>query len=180
MQAEMGGDRMRTGAARPTRWIPAEVWQRQGMTAQVLTLPGGNSFTLSIISKINWCQLFGYGSRAVGIMTPIEFTKPFRRKSHLKYLFISYCRCCHTDQFGRKIKHCSEGGSKGNGFEVAERNLYAIGDWKNHCNQNVLQDGTRQRKITIWFDRSRIQREAAEFDAISRADTIRKVTKYEK
>lgn len=27
--------------ARPTRWIPAEVWQRQGMTAQVLTLPGG-------------------------------------------------------------------------------------------------------------------------------------------
>lgn len=42
MQAEIGGDRMRTGAARPTRWIPAEVWQRQGMTAQVLTLPGGN------------------------------------------------------------------------------------------------------------------------------------------
>lgn len=40
MQAEIGGDRMR-GAARPTRWIPAEVWQRQGMTAQVLTLPGG-------------------------------------------------------------------------------------------------------------------------------------------
>lgn len=28
--------------ARPTKWIPAEVWQRQGMTAQVLTLPGGN------------------------------------------------------------------------------------------------------------------------------------------
>lgn len=30
--------------ARPTRWIPAEVWQRQGMTAQVLTLPGGTYF----------------------------------------------------------------------------------------------------------------------------------------
>lgn len=30
-----------TTNARPTRWIPAEVWQRQGMTAQVLTLPGG-------------------------------------------------------------------------------------------------------------------------------------------
>lgn len=43
MQAEIGGDRMRTGPARPTRWIPAEVWQRQGMTAQVLTLPGGNN-----------------------------------------------------------------------------------------------------------------------------------------
>lgn len=42
MQAELAGDRMRTGGlARPTRWIPAEVWQRQGMTAQVLTLPGG-------------------------------------------------------------------------------------------------------------------------------------------
>lgn len=38
MQADIG---VRTGAARPTRWIPAEVWQRQGMTAQVLTLPGG-------------------------------------------------------------------------------------------------------------------------------------------
>ncbi|XP_035785404.1 uncharacterized protein LOC118463145 [Anopheles albimanus] len=25
--------------ARPTRWIPAEVWQRQGMTAQEMTLP---------------------------------------------------------------------------------------------------------------------------------------------
>lgn len=47
MQAEIGVDRMRTGAARPTRWIPAEVWQRQGMTAQVLTLPGGN-FSLKI------------------------------------------------------------------------------------------------------------------------------------
>lgn len=44
MQAEIG-DRMRTGIARPTRWIPAEVWQRQGMTAQVLTLPGGNIFS---------------------------------------------------------------------------------------------------------------------------------------
>lgn len=42
MQAELAGDRMRSGGlARPTRWIPAEVWQRQGMTAQVLTLPGG-------------------------------------------------------------------------------------------------------------------------------------------
>lgn len=30
-----------TGLARPTRWIPADVWQRQGMSAQVLTLPGG-------------------------------------------------------------------------------------------------------------------------------------------
>lgn len=41
MQAEMG-DKMsgsRPGGARPTRWIPAEVWQRQGMTAQEMTLP---------------------------------------------------------------------------------------------------------------------------------------------
>ncbi|XP_062552894.1 helicase ARIP4-like [Armigeres subalbatus] len=27
------------GGSRPTRWIPAEVWQRQGMTAQEMTLP---------------------------------------------------------------------------------------------------------------------------------------------
>ncbi|KAL1400261.1 hypothetical protein pipiens_007576 [Culex pipiens pipiens] len=27
------------GGNRPTRWIPAEVWQRQGMTAQEMTLP---------------------------------------------------------------------------------------------------------------------------------------------
>jgi len=26
---------------RSTRWIPAEVWQRQGMTAQEMTLPLG-------------------------------------------------------------------------------------------------------------------------------------------
>lgn len=25
-----------------TKWIPAEVWQRQGMSAQVVALPGGN------------------------------------------------------------------------------------------------------------------------------------------
>lgn len=76
MQAEMGGDRMRTGAARPTRWIPAEVWQRQGMTAQVLTLPGGNLFAFAFYLKA---------------IAPFHFT-------FLK--FISHCRCCHTDQFG--------------------------------------------------------------------------------
>lgn len=27
-----------------TKWIPAEVWERQGMSAQVLVLPGGNNF----------------------------------------------------------------------------------------------------------------------------------------
>lgn len=25
----------------PRRWIPAEVWQKQGMTAQEMTLPSG-------------------------------------------------------------------------------------------------------------------------------------------
>lgn len=44
MQAEMG-DKVhhvpRPGGVRPTRWIPAEVWQRQGMTAQEMTLPLG-------------------------------------------------------------------------------------------------------------------------------------------
>lgn len=31
----------RNNAPRPTRWIPAEVWQRQGMMAQEMTLPQG-------------------------------------------------------------------------------------------------------------------------------------------
>lgn len=50
MQADLGGDRLRTGITRATRWIPAEVWQRQGMTAQVLTLPGGE-FALKLLFK---------------------------------------------------------------------------------------------------------------------------------
>lgn len=29
-----------------TKWIPAEVWERQGMSAQVLVLPGGIYFYL--------------------------------------------------------------------------------------------------------------------------------------
>lgn len=42
MQAEINNlDKNNTvqRTARPTRWIPAEVWQRQGMTAQEMTLP---------------------------------------------------------------------------------------------------------------------------------------------
>lgn len=38
MQAD-GGGKNSVGGNRPTRWIPAEVWQRQGMTAQEMTLP---------------------------------------------------------------------------------------------------------------------------------------------
>jgi RAD54-like protein 2 len=43
MQAELGDsiNNVRTTNARPNRWIPAEVWQRQGMTAQEMTLPLG-------------------------------------------------------------------------------------------------------------------------------------------
>lgn len=40
MQAD-GGGKNSVGGNRPTRWIPAEVWQRQGMTAQEMTLPIG-------------------------------------------------------------------------------------------------------------------------------------------
>uniref|UniRef100_A0A182J521 Helicase ARIP4 n=1 Tax=Anopheles atroparvus TaxID=41427 RepID=A0A182J521_ANOAO len=39
MQAGDANKNNVAGAARPTRWIPAEVWQRQGMTAQEMTLP---------------------------------------------------------------------------------------------------------------------------------------------
>jgi len=50
MQAELGDKtigQQRTTCARPTRWIPAEVWQRQGMTAQEMTLPlGKNKFVV--------------------------------------------------------------------------------------------------------------------------------------
>lgn len=37
----------RNNAPRPTRWIPAEVWQRQGMMAQEMTLPQG-------MYKVDW------------------------------------------------------------------------------------------------------------------------------
>lgn len=55
-------DTNRTNAtARPTRWIPAEVWQRQGMTAQVLTLPGGECIFLltfdSFVQKANLTEI---------------------------------------------------------------------------------------------------------------------------
>jgi len=47
MQAEMNLDRGPGGLMRQggqpgrTKWIPADVWQRQGMTAQEMTLPLG-------------------------------------------------------------------------------------------------------------------------------------------
>lgn len=43
MQAELNSQLVRDGQRR-TRWIPAEVWQRQGMTAQEMTLPLGKYF----------------------------------------------------------------------------------------------------------------------------------------
>ncbi|XP_031636491.1 uncharacterized protein LOC116349266 isoform X4 [Contarinia nasturtii] len=46
-------DTNRNPTARPTRWIPAEVWQRQGMTAQVLTLPGDVVIPTSSADKQN-------------------------------------------------------------------------------------------------------------------------------
>lgn len=51
MQAE-GGDKghiTRPGGVRPTRWIPAEVWQRQGMTAQEMTLPLGKYYLINLL-----------------------------------------------------------------------------------------------------------------------------------
>lgn len=36
----------KSGGIRTTRWIPAEVWQRQGMTAQEMTLPLGKHCVL--------------------------------------------------------------------------------------------------------------------------------------
>lgn len=43
MQNDLGDgiNSIRSNNARPNRWIPAEVWQRQGMTAQEMTLPLG-------------------------------------------------------------------------------------------------------------------------------------------
>lgn len=52
MQAELGDgiSSMRTNNPRPNRWIPAEVWQRQGMTAQEMTLPLGEFFDIQFKS----------------------------------------------------------------------------------------------------------------------------------
>lgn len=54
MQANTNNTNMNAAAnQRATKWIPAEVWQRQGMTAQVLTLPGG-LYLFLIQSKIGY------------------------------------------------------------------------------------------------------------------------------
>lgn len=50
----------RNATARPTRWIPAEVWQRQGMTAQVLTLPGGKRNVTAIIFLLPYTHISPY------------------------------------------------------------------------------------------------------------------------
>lgn len=51
MQVDLG-DRLsgirNNNPTRNTRWIPADVWQKQGMTTQVLTLPGGTYLNLLI------------------------------------------------------------------------------------------------------------------------------------
>lgn len=111
MQADMAGDRMRAGMARPTRWIPAEVWQRQGMTAQVLTLPGGtNSFFVFQYFRLNFKSFFS-----------------LRRH-----------RCCNSNKFGGKIKHCFKRRTKGYGAQITQRHLHAIGNRENYCNTNGL------------------------------------------
>ena len=48
MQNDLGDgiNSIRANNVRPNRWIPAEVWQRQGMTAQEMTLPSGNIFDI--------------------------------------------------------------------------------------------------------------------------------------
>jgi len=35
------------------RWIPAEVWQKQGMSAQEMTLPLGNYIILKLYSLVS-------------------------------------------------------------------------------------------------------------------------------
>lgn len=41
MQTVKSQNLLKASPIRSTRWIPAEVWQRQGMTAQEMTLPLG-------------------------------------------------------------------------------------------------------------------------------------------
>lgn len=43
MQSELNSQLVRDGT-RPRSWIPAEVWQKQGMSAQEMTLPLGMMF----------------------------------------------------------------------------------------------------------------------------------------
>lgn len=43
------------------RWIPAEVWQKQGMSAQEMTLPLGNYFNkIKIVAHLNFNYLIYY------------------------------------------------------------------------------------------------------------------------
>lgn len=114
MQADNANNR--NANARPTKWIPAEVWQRQGMTAQVLTLPGGAPFRQSV----------DFDSNEIN--------------------FIFNFRCGHSDEFRRKIKHYFERGSKGDGPQIAERNLHAIGNWQNYCNSHGTESWSKDRQ----------------------------------
>lgn len=43
MQAELGDciNSVRANNPRPNRWVPVEVWQSKGLTAQEMTLPQG-------------------------------------------------------------------------------------------------------------------------------------------
>lgn len=42
MQSELNNQLIRDASSgRPRQWIPAEVWQKQGMSAQEMTLPLG-------------------------------------------------------------------------------------------------------------------------------------------
>lgn len=69
----------RNATARPTRWIPAEVWQRQGMTAQVLTLPGGKFYAYFPLITVQF-ELF---------WSPIKINITLIR------------RCCNSNEFSR-------------------------------------------------------------------------------
>lgn len=43
MQNELGDtiNTVRTNNPRPNRWVPVDVWQKKGITAQEMTLPQG-------------------------------------------------------------------------------------------------------------------------------------------
>lgn len=56
------------------------------------------------------------------------------------------CRRCDTHEFGRKIKHYFEGRAEGDGIEIAEGNLHAIGNWKNYCDSYGTESRPKQRQ----------------------------------
>lgn len=58
MQSELNSQLIRdVTSSRPRQWIPAEVWQKQGMSAQEMTLPLGVYLMLNMKHSYSYMNM---------------------------------------------------------------------------------------------------------------------------